>query len=49
MLKRYLPTQFMRYQYFVCGPGRMLDAMEEDPVALGIPRSRVHSERFDVV
>jgi len=27
----------------------MLDAMEEDLVALGIPRSRVHSERFDVV
>jgi len=49
LLKRYLPTQFMRFQYFVCGPGRMLDAMEEDLTALGLPRSRVHSERFDVV
>jgi len=49
LLKRYLPKQAMRFQYFICGPGRMLDAMEEDLVALGIPRSRVHSERFDVV
>jgi predicted ferric reductase len=49
LLKRYLPVQFKRFQYFVCGPGRMLDTMEEDLTALGLPRSRVHSERFDVV
>jgi predicted ferric reductase len=49
MLKRHLPGQFMRYQYFVCGPSAMLDAMEEQLTALGVPRSRVHSERFDVV
>jgi ferredoxin-NADP reductase len=28
---------------------RMLDAMEKHLTALGIPRSRVHSERFDIV
>ncbi|HUO91928.1 MAG TPA: ferredoxin reductase family protein [Rhizomicrobium sp.] len=49
LLRRYLPAQFMRFQYFICGPERMMDAMEEYLVALGIPRSRVHSERFDVV
>jgi ferredoxin-NADP reductase len=27
----------MRFQYFVCGPGRMLDAMEKHLTALGIP------------
>jgi predicted ferric reductase len=37
LLKRYLPTQFMRFQYFVCGLGRMLDAMEKHLTALGIP------------
>jgi len=48
-LRRYLPAQFMRFQYFVCGPAAMLDAMEEDLAELGVPRSRVHCERFNVV
>jgi predicted ferric reductase len=49
LLKRYLPPHFIHFQYFVCGPSRMMDAMEKHLTALGVPRSRVHSERFDVV
>jgi len=49
LLKRHLPAQFMRFQYFVCGPSAMLDAMEDTLTSLGLPRSRVHCERFNVV
>jgi predicted ferric reductase len=49
LLRRYLPNQYRRYQYFMCGPTRMMDAVEEHLVTIGVPRSRVHSERFDVV
>jgi ferredoxin-NADP reductase len=49
LLKRHLPPQFMRYQYFMCGPTPMMDAVERHLEAIGVPRSRVHSERFDVV
>ncbi len=49
LLKRYLPAQFMRFQYFVCWPSAMMDAMETHLTALGLPRSCVHSERYDVV
>jgi predicted ferric reductase len=49
LLKRHLPPQFKRYQYFMCGPTPMMDAVEEHLAATGVPRARVHSERFDVV
>ncbi len=49
LLERHLPAQFKRYQYFMCGPTPMMDAVEEHLAAIGVPRSRVHSERFDVV
>ncbi|MCU0760098.1 MAG: ferredoxin reductase family protein [Steroidobacteraceae bacterium] len=49
LLKRHLPAQFRRYQYFMCGPTPMMDAVEEHLASIGVPRSRIHSERFDVV
>jgi predicted ferric reductase len=49
LLKRHLPAQFMRFQYFMCGPTPMMDAVEEHLATVGVPVSRVHSERFDVV
>lgn len=49
LLKRHLPAQFKRYQYFMCGPTPMMDAVEEHLATVGVPGSRVHSERFDVV
>ncbi len=49
LLKRHLPAQFKRYQYFMCGPTPMMDAAEEHLATVGVPIARVHSERFDVV
>ena len=49
MMKRYLPKQFKRFIYFVCGPEPMMDAMEEALPELGIPPQNVHTERFDMV
>lgn len=49
LLKRHLPAQFQRYQYFMCGPTPMMNAVEEHLATVGVPRTRIHSERFDVV
>ncbi len=46
ILKRYLPKQFRRFVYFICGPEPLMDAMEEALPTLGIPREKVFSERF---
>ena len=49
ILKRYLPEQYKRFVYFICGPGPLMDAMEEALPTLGIPREKVFSERFSMV
>lgn len=48
-LQRHLPERRARYQYFVCGPTRLMDAMEDALVALDVPFEHVHTERFDMV
>lgn len=32
--------------FFICGPGPMMDAAEEALMAKGVPRDRIHLERF---
>jgi predicted ferric reductase len=50
VLRRHLPAkQYRRWQYFVCGPGPMMDAMEELLPELGVPPQNIHTERFDMV
>lgn len=49
LLKRYLPKQYRRFVYFVCGPEPLMDAMEAALPELGIPREKVLSERFGMV
>jgi predicted ferric reductase len=49
LLKKYLPKQFRRMQYFVCGPPPMMDAMEKMLPDLGIAENLIHSERFEMV
>ncbi|MBF6210727.1 ferric reductase-like transmembrane domain-containing protein [Nocardia puris] len=49
MLARHLPPGSERMQYFLCGPGPMVTAVEDALAALGIPAERVHTERFDFV
>jgi len=48
VLRRNLPRQFRRFQYFVCGPPPLIDAMERVLPAIGIPWRMVHTERFDL-
>ena len=49
VLRRYLPKQYKRFVYFICGPDPMMDAMEEALPALGVPRENVQTERFAMV
>lgn len=35
--------------YFICGPEPMMDVVESTLAADGVPRSRVHAERFNLV
>jgi len=46
LLKRHLPKQALRYQYFVCGPEPMMESVELSLQQLGIPASRICTERF---
>lgn len=46
MLARHLPAGHQRWQFFVCGPDAMMDAMEDALVSLEIPAPRIHTERF---
>jgi predicted ferric reductase len=49
LLRRYLPKQYKRFQYFICGPPPMMNAMEEALPTLGIAPENIHTERFDIV
>jgi ferredoxin-NADP reductase len=50
VLRRHLPEKLLaRFQYFICGPGVLMDAMEAALPALGVPVDRVHTERFEMV
>lgn len=49
LLQRRLPERRNDYQYFVCGPGAMMDSVETSLMELGIQAERIHTERFDMV
>jgi predicted ferric reductase len=49
MLARHLPERYQRLQYFICGADPLMDAAEDALVRLGVPKRRVHSERFVMV
>jgi predicted ferric reductase len=49
VIRRHLPPEHLRFQYFVCGPLPMIDLTESLLETIGIPASRVHTERFQVV
>src|SRR5215210_5300366 len=49
VLARHLPERYQRLQYFICGSDSMMDATEDALVHLGVPKGRVHSERFGMV
>ena len=49
VLSRYLPKQYKRFVYMICGPEPLMDAMEVALPELGVPPEQVHTERFDMV
>lgn len=49
VIERHLPSQYRGFQYFVCGPRPMVDAMESALSAVGVTPERVQTERFDMV
>jgi ferredoxin-NADP reductase len=46
LLRRYLPQQYKRFQYFICGPLAMMDAMERVLPGMGVAPENIHTERF---
>lgn len=46
LLRKHLPPQYRRFQYFICGPEPMMDSVESALVGLGVPFERIHTERF---
>ncbi len=49
VLDKHLPKDIEKYAYFICGPGALLDLVEPDLRARGVPASSIHTERFDMV
>ncbi len=50
ILRRHLPEKLLpRFQYFICGPNPLMDAMEKALPAIGVPHDRIHTERFGMV
>lgn len=49
ILDRHLPAARADYEYFICGPRPMTQAVEHALHALHIPVARMHTELFDMV
>lgn len=49
VLARHLPAPYASHEYFICGPGVMMDAIEGALAKLGVPMSKYHSERYSFV
>jgi predicted ferric reductase len=50
ILRKYLPEKnYKRWAYIMCGPGPMIDAMEDALPKIGVPIEQIHAERFDMV
>ena len=49
MFMRYLPQPYAKHEYFICGPGVMMDAIENALGVLSVPIAKYHSERYSFV
>lgn len=49
LFRRHLPPPHFDHEYFICGPGVMMDAIENALGELGVPMSKYHSERYSFV
>lgn len=48
IMKKYLPKQYKRFMYLICGPKPLMDAMEGALPELGVPPYNIITERFDM-
>jgi predicted ferric reductase len=48
IMQRYLPQQYKRFMFMICGPKALMDAMEQAIPDLGVPWEHVLTERFDM-
>jgi predicted ferric reductase len=49
VLERHLPADRVGFDYFICGPVAMMDAVEGCLTDMGVPAGQVHTERFQMV
>lgn len=49
LFRRHLPQGFAEHEYFICGPGPMMDAVEKALRELDVPLAKYHSERYSFV
>jgi predicted ferric reductase len=48
LMKKYLPRQYQRFMYLICGPKPLMDAMEKVLPHLGVLPQNIITERFDM-
>ena len=49
MFRRHLPPPYADHEYFICGPGVMMDTIEKALGEMHVPLSKYHSERYSFV
>jgi len=49
IMHKYLPKEYRRFKYLICGPKPLMDALEVALPELGVPPHNVLTERFDMV
>ncbi len=49
LLQKYLPSNKNAYNYYICGPGPMMDITEINLRELGVDWRHIYSERFEIV
>ena len=49
IIRKHLPEDITKCDYFVCGPAPMMDVAEGALRDWGVPVHRVHSERFNII
>ncbi|WP_258801419.1 ferredoxin reductase family protein [Halomonas sp. DQ26W] len=49
LVRRRLPADDGRREYFICGPGPLMNAAEKALLHIGVAPTRIYSDRFDIV
>jgi predicted ferric reductase len=49
VVRRHVPPPYAEHEYFICGPGVMMDAIEKALSEMQVPMSKYHSERYSFV